>query len=165
MTKIRHFSTALRVEYDGGRKLKGEEVLVQLDEPLRKKFETINRLFNGWINSIDNLKGVVIEDGELLTTLEDYDNYYGRYSFKNDDWINFIESLEEETWKALEDLSVNLSTSNWMNLYEEEKDLIQRKGIVEDRRSLEKRFETEPNIFLEILGASILEELLIVRDN
>ncbi|TYQ16639.1 UNVERIFIED_CONTAM: hypothetical protein Cloal_3205 [Acetivibrio alkalicellulosi] len=164
ITRIRYFFGDLSIKYDKDRSLKDKEVLTQLDDPLRKQFETVNRIFNGWVNSIDNLKGVVFEDGELLTTLDDYDNYYGRYSIKNKDWISFIKSLEEETYKALEDLSLELSPSNWMNLYESEKKLIQRNLIDSDRRSVEKLSETDPDVLFNILGAKILDELLLVED-
>ncbi|MDQ2087970.1 hypothetical protein RBH29_16190 [Herbivorax sp. ANBcel31] len=98
---VQVFCNKLKNKYDENNETKGEEILVELDDSLRKQVEIINHLYKGWINAVDNIEGVIVENEKVITDLEYLENYYGKYSINSDYWVDFIRNIEEETRKTL----------------------------------------------------------------
>ncbi|MDQ2087974.1 hypothetical protein RBH29_16210 [Herbivorax sp. ANBcel31] len=99
---IYEFNRELSKKYDKYGKISRGEVLVELDDSLRDKFEKIHHMYKGWLKALDGMEGIIIEDGEVITDIENLEDNYNTVKAFNDDFDNFGIRLEEETRKTLE---------------------------------------------------------------
>lgn len=100
------FYYSLLKEYDKGRQLSNEDVLVEMDISLREKIEMLNLIYEGWVKAIDKMEGVDVKDGELITSFEGLEYKYKDLEFTKD-YNNFIIRLAKETDNVIERYGVD----------------------------------------------------------
>ncbi|MDQ2088108.1 hypothetical protein RBH29_16905 [Herbivorax sp. ANBcel31] len=89
------FYTRLSEKGEENRQLKAQDIVVELDDSMRERFEFIHNIHEVWVNAIDELGGVIIEDGEIITDLEYLENHYNGCITDSDDFKNYICNLEK----------------------------------------------------------------------
>ncbi|MDQ2087982.1 hypothetical protein RBH29_16250 [Herbivorax sp. ANBcel31] len=92
---ILHFYTRLLEKSEENEPLKAQDTVVELDDSIRERFEFIHNIHEVWVNAIDELGGVIIEDGEIITDLEYLENHYNGCITDSDDFKNYICNLEK----------------------------------------------------------------------
>lgn len=100
------FYYSLLKEYDKGRQLSNEDVLVEMDISLREKIEMLNLIYEGWVKAIDKMEGVDVKDGELITSFEGLEYKYKDLEFTKD-YNNFLIRLAKETENVIERYGVD----------------------------------------------------------
>jgi hypothetical protein len=103
---MRKFYFSLLKEYEKGRKLSNEDVLVEMDISLREKIEMFNLIYEGWVKAIDEMEGVDIKDGELITSFEGLEYKYKDLEL-NEDFNNFLIRLAKETENVIDRYGVD----------------------------------------------------------
>lgn len=104
---MRKFYFSLLKEYSEGRKLSNEDVLVEMDISLREKIEMFNLIYEGWVKAIDEMEGVDVKDGELITSFEGLEYKYKDALDLGDDYNNFLIRLAKETENVIDRYGVD----------------------------------------------------------
>jgi hypothetical protein len=103
---IERYYYSLWKEYDKGKGLSKEDVLVEIDISLREKIEMFNFIYEGWVKAIDEMEGVDVKDGELITSFEGLEYKYKDLEFTKD-YNNFLIRLAKETENVIDRYGVD----------------------------------------------------------